>query len=127
MEITKKMDKVEMNMEKFTYKNPITIIERFCSQECREYCYSEIAIFDLQEDYDIEIKWIFQELKKMNLFKLFPLVKQCNYCGKQSENVKKCSKCFGVEYCDLICQKNHWKIHRKDCKNSGHLTMLTFL
>lgn len=120
------VDKLEMNIERFSYKNPITIIERFCSKECREYCYSESLTLDLQEDYDIEVKWIFQEVNNINIYKLFETNKQCNHCGTYSNTVKRCAKCYGVEYCDSICQKKNWKIHRQHCKNNNHASSLTF-
>jgi hypothetical protein len=29
---------------------------------------------------------------------------------------KKCGGCLKVVYCDAVCQKNHWKIHKLECR-----------
>ena len=31
--------------------------------------------------------------------------------------VMKCSKCIDTFYCNRHCQKQHWKIHRYECKS----------
>ncbi|OJA20467.1 hypothetical protein AZE42_04908 [Rhizopogon vesiculosus] len=36
-------------------------------------------------------------------------------CPKQG--TKACSACKLVSYCSKECQKNHWRIHKDDCKN----------
>jgi len=41
---------------------------------------------------------------------------KCSYCGKYSENLKKCSHCHSVQYCDQTCQRNHWGIHKAVCR-----------
>jgi hypothetical protein len=30
-----------------------------------------------------------------------------------------CSGCMGVRYCSRVCQKKHWKQHKKVCKNNS--------
>ena len=48
--------------------------------------------------------------------------KSC-YCCKtfeeQPHTFQKCSGCKSVWYCSVQCQKTHWKIHKKDCKERG--------
>lgn len=42
--------------------------------------------------------------------------KACSTCGHEmSKDLKKCSKCKMVQYCDKCCQKLHWPIHKKFC------------
>ena len=42
--------------------------------------------------------------------------KACSTCGQErGKNIKKCSKCKMVQYCDIGCQKLHWPIHKKFC------------
>ncbi|OAX32095.1 hypothetical protein K503DRAFT_20610 [Rhizopogon vinicolor AM-OR11-026] len=36
-------------------------------------------------------------------------------CSKQG--TRACSACKLVSYCSKECQKNHWRIHKHDCKN----------
>ncbi|XP_046851836.1 uncharacterized protein LOC124445170 [Xenia sp. Carnegie-2017] len=38
----------------------------------------------------------------------------CSYCKKAGE-LKKCKRCYAVEYCDRKCQKNQWKTHKNIC------------
>ena len=45
------------------------------------------------------------------------LKKQCMCCGKDSPKNRLCSKCKTVYYCDEKCQKNDYRIHKKECKH----------
>ena len=54
-----------------------------------------------------------------------PLVEEalrskCAQCGKSAAamggDVKLCARCHAVCYCSAACQKAHWKVHRKPCK-----------
>jgi len=38
----------------------------------------------------------------------------CANCPKQGK--VKCGACAKVRYCSKQCQKQHWKVHKKDCK-----------
>jgi len=40
---------------------------------------------------------------------------RCSYCRKYSVNLKKCSRCRAVQYCNQDCQKNHWTTHKVSC------------
>ena len=45
--------------------------------------------------------------------------KFCSSCGKSgtsSNTLKKCTACKCVYYCDIVCQKEHRKFHKEDCK-----------
>lgn len=39
----------------------------------------------------------------------------CNFCLKESSDLKTCSKCESAKYCGIECQKQHWPEHRQDC------------
>ena len=43
----------------------------------------------------------------------------CAYCGIESRNI--CSRCKSVSYCGVEHQKEHWKIHKIDCKKLKYL------
>ena len=43
-------------------------------------------------------------------------------CGRRENRVpgiklKRCTRCLIAKYCNANCQKAHWKLHRKDCKD----------
>lgn len=41
---------------------------------------------------------------------------KCGFCGKYKKDIKKCSRCKLILYCNQECQKNHWKEHKIVCK-----------
>lgn len=43
--------------------------------------------------------------------------KQCTYCGAGSKDAKRCSRCQCAIYCNVECQKAHWKVHKHFCKH----------
>ena len=40
----------------------------------------------------------------------------CADCGKNGNDLKACTACKLVKYCDATCQKAHWSKHKKECK-----------
>jgi hypothetical protein len=45
--------------------------------------------------------------------------KKCLACGKRVEHRKICTGCQQVVfYCDKSCQKEHWKVHKEECKKA---------
>lgn len=41
--------------------------------------------------------------------------KNCFQCAKLGSTLR-CSNCKVAHYCDAVCQRNHWKTHKKICK-----------
>jgi len=39
----------------------------------------------------------------------------CDTCGEEKAE-KKCSECKSADYCDQVCQKYHWFLHKKHCE-----------
>lgn len=37
-------------------------------------------------------------------------------CGRKGTNLKRCSACLSVHYCNATCQHSHWSDHRKECR-----------
>ena len=54
-----------------------------------------------------------------------PLLK-CVFCKKLSDNLKNCSRCGKVQYCDQDCQMRHWPEHKKVCVESVSITSNEF-
>ena len=43
-------------------------------------------------------------------------MRHCEHCDQEIvERIQLCSGCKKVAYCDLTCQKSHWKLHKKTC------------
>lgn len=40
--------------------------------------------------------------------------KICSNCAKPN-CIERCGRCHAVYYCDLNCQRDHWKIHKAEC------------
>jgi len=40
----------------------------------------------------------------------------CDYCRKEPDDPKKCSRCGIAQYCNSACQKSHWPHHKRECK-----------
>ncbi|KAL0052246.1 hypothetical protein WJX82_010627 [Trebouxia sp. C0006] len=43
---------------------------------------------------------------------------ECGQCGKTGA-ARRCSKCRLVIYCSSECQKAHWAVHKKECKQKA--------
>lgn len=65
-------------------------VKSVCSENCRQ------VILD-RDTSDIELK------------------KVCCYCKSLKDTMKICGKCKIAYYCDINCQKSHWKIHKPNC------------
>jgi hypothetical protein len=39
----------------------------------------------------------------------------CSHCGKECEELKRCSVCKHASYCGAVCQNAAWKKHKKTC------------
>lgn len=40
----------------------------------------------------------------------------CSACGEQGEDLKRCAGCKTTLYCSKMCQRNHWRKHKAECK-----------
>lgn len=56
----------------------------------------------------------FMEVKS----KCASLCENCNKYFEDRSRLLKCKTCRSVTYCSKQCQKNHWEIHKKDCKEN---------
>ena len=47
----------------------------------------------------------------------------CSGCMKvvEGDKLRSCGACFKTKYCSRACQKRHWKIHKKVCKDAKTL------
>lgn len=49
------------------------------------------------------------------IYKLSDNDDKCAFC-KSKDKLLRCKACNTVQYCNNICQKAHWKIHKPTCK-----------
>jgi hypothetical protein len=85
------VDKWYVHM-KFFKMGGWTSIKAACSQQCHKY------VLD-NETADVDLRYC------------------CWYCKKLSATkIKKCGNCHLALYCNGECQRNHWRIHKLDCK-----------
>jgi len=40
---------------------------------------------------------------------------ECANCGEQSANNKKCGRCNAIHYCQKMCQRQDWHLHKPNC------------
>ncbi|PPQ73361.1 hypothetical protein CVT26_015453 [Gymnopilus dilepis] len=45
----------------------------------------------------------------------------CGHCSKIVVRPMRCSRCLCRSYCDAVCQKKDWKIHKEGCNNYPEL------
>jgi len=41
--------------------------------------------------------------------------KRCQFCLCGSDELRRCSGCKCVYYCDQTCQRQHWQVHQTEC------------
>ncbi|KAJ8257555.1 hypothetical protein GJAV_G00186880 [Gymnothorax javanicus] len=58
-------------------------------------------------------------------------IAKCAACQKppqsEDEKLKRCTRCYRVGYCNQICQKNHWPVHKTLCRPNLENVGLPFL
>ena len=55
------------------------------------------------------------DLRSLSISKPVLDQSKCSFCGKHSEDLKKCSRCRLMQYCNRECQKKHWRTHKSAC------------
>ncbi|XP_029290902.1 LOW QUALITY PROTEIN: ubiquitin carboxyl-terminal hydrolase 19 [Cottoperca gobio] len=58
-------------------------------------------------------------------------ISKCAACLKppvsEEDKLKRCTRCYRVGYCNQVCQKNHWPIHKSLCRPNTENVGLPFL
>jgi TPR repeat protein len=44
------------------------------------------------------------------------IILKCAACGKDGDDLKACTACKLVKYCNATCQRANWPMHKKECK-----------
>ncbi len=52
-----------------------------------------------------------------NFGKMHSFSPVCSFCGSEGQALRRCP-CEGVQYCDAVCQKQHWKVHKLQCSKA---------
>ena len=45
----------------------------------------------------------------------YGVAKTCGNCGKQAATFQNCSRCMVTPYCNRVCQRAHWSVHKGEC------------
>jgi len=40
---------------------------------------------------------------------------RCSHCGKEGSDLLRCSRCKVAHYCDSVCQRQAWRLHKPEC------------
>jgi hypothetical protein len=43
---------------------------------------------------------------------------ECAKCKRRTDNLKRCTGCYGVSYCSRTCQRGDWADHKKVCRTT---------
>ena len=43
---------------------------------------------------------------------------ECAKCKRRTENLKRCTGCYGVSYCTRTCQRSDWADHKNVCRTT---------
>ena len=61
-------------------------------------------------------KWFGMERNKTRKSFDANLKTKCSWCNIIRDNMKKCSRCRRIYYCNTTCQRNDWKNHKIECE-----------
>lgn len=40
----------------------------------------------------------------------------CDGCGQSAVGLRRCARCRQAQYCSAECQRQHWKVHKRECR-----------
>ena len=81
-------------------------------KECLSYEHMHVEAHESKETRYLNmegfpLKWVAKAVQKENV---------CASCGAESEQLKACSACRLVKYCNRDCQQKHRHEHKTECK-----------
>jgi len=95
--------------------------ENFLRQAVKEFPFPEsqlfkmlVTNFSMCKDYGVGQTAAEYINGAFNGQKGFKDHENCDTCGEERAE-KKCSECKSADYCDQVCQKYHWFLHKKHC------------
>jgi len=95
--------------------------ENFLRQSIKEFPFPEAQLFKMlvmnfskNTEYGEDATAVEYINQAFNGNKGFKDHENCKTCGSE-EAPKKCSTCKCVQYCDQVCQRHHWFVHKKFC------------
>jgi hypothetical protein len=91
----------------YNYKHYLFVIS--------DYQYKNSTILFCLSGIDLRLNITTDDIKILKTFHIGDLC--CAKCGELYPNMKRCSGCTFVKYCDNECQHNDWDHHKKICKH----------
>lgn len=96
--------------------------ENFLRQAVKEFPFPEAQLFKMLvtnfsmcKDYGKGVMASEYINQAFNGQKGFKDHENCDTCGEEKAE-KKCSECKSADYCDQVCQKYHWFVHKTHCE-----------
>ena len=110
------------NTSKCSYCNTISdqlkkctmcLSAQYCNRECQQKHWKEHKLHcskledgSTRKPSDFEFK---QDDDKIH-------DQTCSFCSRVAKDLKKCTRCLRVQYCDKTCQQKHWPDHKLMCQ-----------
>ena len=99
-------------------ESDIENVELFVQDALKAYPYVEMPLFSQIAHSCGAAKgaWALDTLQNVIYVHDSEGTKFCATCASENKDARKCSKCLKILYCDQVCQKLHWPVHKKICK-----------
>ena len=97
------------------FKKHVIDVSQSCYQKWKKLVKIDSQQFNLVENV------LMKDITDSNYigWRNLALEKQCQWCRKKNEQLKKCKRCKRVCYCSILCQKQHWvRGHRSECNKN---------
>ena len=87
---------------------------QYCNRECQQKHWKEHKLHCKEHEgglakkpSDFEFKQDDDEIHDQ----------KCSFCSRAAKDLKKCTRCLKVHYCDKTCQQKHWPNHKIMCQS----------
>jgi len=114
--------RIEANVGQSEFLTGVVVQHHYIDSECVQHPYQILVDSDQRHE---GMKYIFARwdedcvVRKLSQSNKDQEYKACLLCDMTELNGKKlvkCGRCQTSRYCNKICQRNHWKEHKKNCK-----------
>jgi hypothetical protein len=92
----------------------VCLSAQYCNRECQQKHWKEhkLRCCSKLEDGSTRKPTDFELIKHDN-----DVINKCSYCSRAVKDLKKCTRCLRVQYCNKTCQEKHWPDHKVVCQS----------